>query len=121
MNSAMLLVILAVFQGFVVMGDTCPTSPSNGNLPIFLFLFGGLALIRDILDYRYAWRFVYPIAMGTAEALDRWPITKIREGGLWQTCSIWLGAIFVVLSLVLVIGTLRLWDFAYWTKVCKIV
>jgi len=120
MNSAMLLIILVVFQVFVWAGAVCPTSPSNGNAPAFLFLFGVLAFLRDLLDYRYAWRFVYPIDPQNAGELDLWPVNKIRESAKWRRFSIISGIIFIIITIVLICGTLQLWDFAYWAKVCKI-
>lgn len=121
MNSAMLVIILALFQGFVWFVSPCPTSPTRGSsVPVFLFLFGGLALVRDLLDYRFAWRFVYPIDPVTAEALDPPLMRRIRDSQGWRTASTWAGILFVVISLFLIGVTLRLWDFAYWTTVCKV-
>jgi len=122
MNSFMLLVILIIFQAFVWSGISCPTSPSaNERLPAFLFIFGLLAMVRDFLDYRWAWPFLYPIKPDTAAKLvNIWPLTSIgnaRQRGRW----IVVGCVFVACSFGLLTGTLKFWDFTHWATVCKII
>jgi hypothetical protein len=61
MNSFILFVLLASFWIAHRWWAKCPTSRVEGGAPYFLFLFGAIALGRDYLDYRWAWRFLYPL------------------------------------------------------------
>ena len=91
MNSVILLAMLIVFTFYTRSGDPCPTSAKHARAPSFLYWFGGLALLRDYLDYRYSWRFLYPLKRDTAEALDKWPLTWIRDSqrpGHWLLSAV---------------------------------
>ena len=118
MNSFILLLILLLFSAYVWASTPCPTSPKQGEIPYFLYLFGALALMRDYLDYRYAWRFLYPVRPDKALALDRWPLTRIREPND-QKPWILLAYIFIIVSLVIAYR-LRFWDIGYWAATCKL-
>lgn len=118
MNSFILLAMLVIFFIYVRSGVVCPTSSRLGLTPYFLFWFGGLALLRDYLDYRYSWRFLYPVRPETAPTLDRWPLTHIRDSNrplLWALPSY----IFIAICFAIVYH-LRLWDFSHWVALCKV-
>jgi hypothetical protein len=82
----------------------------------FLALFGITALLRDYFDFRYAWRFLYPLRESSA-SLDRWPMTKIvASPNLIRFVAI--GLAFVA-GAALFAGALKLWRIAFWMSVCS--
>jgi heme/copper-type cytochrome/quinol oxidase subunit 2 len=117
MNSLVLLIIMGLFAYFR-REMPCPTSPRPGEVPLFLYAFGGMALARDFLDYRYAWRFTYPVRADTASKMDLWPLTALAKSTrpvLWSA-----------VSYLLVVGTigaiiyLGFWNINYWRSVCAV-
>jgi protein-S-isoprenylcysteine O-methyltransferase Ste14 len=117
MNGMILLLLLVAFRLFAIVSP-CPASSPTGSVPIFLYFFGIFALLRDYLDYRYAWRFLYPTSESSAPALDRWPITKI-VGSKNLTRWIVLGSLFVAICAALLFN-LEFWNLSYWAPTCKL-
>ena len=118
MNSFILMLMLVCFRIDVWTGSSMPDFNTRWNKPVVPLFFGGLAVTRDYLDYRYASRFLYPIRPEAAEALDRWPVTRIRRFArqwLWTVPAY----IFMLVSFVLMYH-LRLWDFGQWVKMCRL-
>lgn len=115
MNSFVLLVLVAVLK-LATYYSPCPLSHVNGKFPIFLFFFGAVALARDYFDFRYAWRFLYPMRADTAPRLDKWPLTTIKDPGR-RTPWMIAGYAFLALSIVILL-CMRFWDLPQWVSVC---
>lgn len=116
MNSIILLLIVGMFWVFVRAGFKCPASSSLGQPRTFLYLFGVFAFLRDILDYFYAWRFIYPIHEDRALSLDRWPMTSMRDS---KRLRLWTIPAYVAMTAtVFILLDLKFWDFSFWANAC---
>jgi hypothetical protein len=116
MNSLVLFVVLALFWIFTFF-TPCPPAGKDSYGLSFLALFGITALLRDYFDFRYAWRFLYPLRESSAASLDRWPMTKIvASPNLIRFVAI--GLAFVA-GATLFAGALKLWRMAFWMSVCS--
>ncbi|MCK1539821.1 MULTISPECIES: hypothetical protein [unclassified Bradyrhizobium] len=116
MNGAILLILLTSFW-IASRGGTCPARPSSGALPWFLYCFGGVALARDYLDFRWAWPFLYPVSSENAAARMKWPMTKMMAA---TSHSRWIAVgIALVVADTLMLFAIQFWDFNYWTAVCR--
>jgi hypothetical protein len=116
MNSFVLLIIVGLFD-LATLVDPCPVSSSHGRFPYFLFAFGALALARDYFDFRYAWRFLYPVPAAAAAKFDKWPITSmgnIANQKAWN----WVGHGFIALIIAILVH-LRVWDVTTWVSSCS--
>lgn len=117
MNSLVVLTIAIVFWLDVRAGDICPMRPRSMGFPVFLSLFGLIALSRDWLDFAWAWPVLYPVRNDTPR---RWPISWIVSGrgyGRWGNVWTALGIIFLCGYLYLAYLD-RWWDYSAWTKAC---
>jgi hypothetical protein len=117
MNSFVLLVLVALFAA-VTLIDPCPVSAAHGRFPVFLYVFGLIALFRDYFDFRFAWRFLYPVPADTAAGFDKWPITAMadpRSRAWWRAA----GYSFLCIALLLLVQ-MRAWDVEYWVSSCSV-
>jgi hypothetical protein len=116
MNGFVLLVLVALFDAATFF-DPCPVSSVHGNFPIFLYAFGIVALLRDYFDFRYAWRFLYPVPADTAAAFDKWPITAMARA---KSRAAWKGAGYTFIGAAfLLLVHVRAWDVKYWVSSCS--
>jgi protein-S-isoprenylcysteine O-methyltransferase Ste14 len=116
MNSFVLLVLIAVLKAATYYSP-CPLSHVNGKFPVFLFFFGAVALARDYFDFRYAWRFLYPMRPESAPLLDKWPLTAINDPGRRAPWMI-AGYAFLSVSIVILL-CMRFWDLPHWVAACS--
>jgi hypothetical protein len=116
MNSLILLVVLALFWIFSFF-TPCPPAGKDSYGLAFLALFGVTAYLRDYFDFRYAWRFLYPLRESSAAGLDKWPMTRIVAS---QNLApfIAIGLAFVAAAVVLA-AALKLWRISFWMGVCS--
>jgi hypothetical protein len=115
MNSAVLLFLLISFW-WASRSGSCPVRGDAGAPPLFLYMFGIVALLRDYLDFRFAWPFLYPMSQASAERLLKWPMTSMKTA---TTLKRWMLLGFAIVAAdVGMLYVLRLWDFQFWISVC---
>ena len=115
MNSFVLLLLVVGFS-IASKATPCPVSAPDGSVPYFLYAFGAIALARDYLDFRYAWRFLYPVRSDRAASLDKWPITAIAKGGSLLPWAL-LGYAMVAATIIAV-TCLKFWNVSHWVAAC---
>lgn len=113
MNGTILMILL--FGFWYSSSRTCSAHPRFVADAWFLYAFGIVALIRDYLDFRWAWPFLYPIADPASQVLA--PLTWMATPRRRSLC-ITLGVLIVLLD-GWMLYTLKLWDFAHWSAYCS--
>lgn len=118
MNSGILLLLCVLFGFFSTFVMRCPVAPQAGEPFWFLYAFGAIALLRDVLDYRYSWRFTFPIPAEGAEKLDKWPLTLIvASTRKW----LWVLGGYVLIALTAVVAfQLEFWNIPRWVAACTL-
>lgn len=116
MNSLILFVVLALFWSFTFL-TKCPPAGHDFSGLLFLGLFGAVALLRDYLDFRYAWRFLYPLREGSAASFDKWPMTMI-VGSTSLVRFVAAGIAFLAGAVILG-ASLKLWQIGLWLQACS--
>lgn len=118
MNSGILLLLCVLFGLFNVFVMKCPVAPKAGETFGFLYAFGAIALLRDVLDYRWSWRFTFPIPAQSAEKLDKWPLTAIvASSRKWP----WILAGYGLIGLTVVVAwQLEFWNVPRWVSACTL-
>lgn len=112
MNSAILLLVGFWYSSS---GGSCSAHPRDASGALFLYGFGAVALLRDILDFRWAWPFLYPMANPVNQVLP--PLTWMTTPGRRTFCILLGGAIILLDGWVLYV--LKLWDFPHWSAYCS--
>jgi hypothetical protein len=114
MNSLTLIAIMTLFNHEVSSGNACPT---NGSPFKFLYIFGAIALFRDILDYTFAWRYIYPVPSSIREAR---PAILIRVA----TDHLWVAYVtsFVCITYLsyLIFWKIQMLDVDKWLTACRV-
>lgn len=117
MNSLILVILLLGFA-LARVSTPCPTSLNSPGRPeTFLIAFGLIAIARDFLDYRYAWRFLYPIRPEAAERLDIWPLTAMMRSPRPEFWTL-AGYASTILCFSLFFW-LEFWNIPFWRSICQ--
>jgi hypothetical protein len=114
MNSAILLLLLVGFW-HSWSDESCPARPRDAAGAWFLYSFGVVALLRDFLDFRWAWPFLYPLANPADQV--RPPLTWMATPKRRTFCILLGGAIVLLDGWMLYV--LKLWDFSHWSAYCS--
>lgn len=113
MNSTILLLLLVGFW-YSSSGGSCPAHPRDMSGAWFLYGFGIVALLRDFLDFRWAWPFLYPMANPATQVLA--PLNWMAAPRRRTFCIVLGGAVVALDGYMLYV--LKLWDFPYWSAYC---
>jgi hypothetical protein len=116
MNSLVFITIGVLFFA-MSKGGQCPTQVGLA-FPTFLALFGAVTISRDVLDYFWAWPFVFPYSK-KAKRKYLWPISwimKERKWGVLYPAKV-LG--YLLLGVVVITIFVNRWDsYPYWAATC---
>lgn len=111
MNSLVFIVIGSLFWA-MSRGGGCPTQVGSA-FPWFLALFGAVTISRDIMDYWWAWPFVFPHSK-EAKVKYLWPLSWIRK----ETKEAKLLGYLLLIPVVAIIFVNHWQSYAYWAATC---
>ncbi|MCW2249242.1 heme exporter protein D [Azospirillum fermentarium] len=114
MNCVALIVVMKLFDWQLDSGNACPT---NGDPSKFLYAFGVVAVARDILDYVFAWRYIYPVPSHIREKKAVLPI-RIVTDHLWVAYAISLASISYLTYLIF--WEIQMLDVGKWLAACRV-
>jgi hypothetical protein len=117
MNSFFFLLLMCLFAASTDW-EPCPTAGRGNNISWFMYVFGVVTISRDLLDYRYAWRFLYPVRASRAAGLDLWPLTRLVRSPNPQRWSI-AGYVMIAAAFSVALS-IRVGDVSGWVQRCQL-